>query len=429
MDYTNEKTEHNVLKTTMVFTNDEWSEYIHQSYDANKSQYTAPGFRKGRVPFSYLVKIYGKEAFYEDAIEIAYKNNYYAMLGKENYDIADAPAITDVKFAPDGGVSLSLEVPLRPVAEIADYKEIKLDKIEYNVTDEDVEKEIQKLRERNSREIPVTDRAAKDGDVCKVSIICTAADGEKVDGKEKEINVTVGKKEFMAELDDAISGMNTGDTKEFSAVISVDTEDGKTADKKASYSVKLLSVSEIELPEVNDEFIKDATGEETLEAFKEKTRKKLQDYNEKLAKEQLEEKILDYIMEKTTVEIPDFMVEREVNAYIEDLKQQLKPTKLTIDDYLEYIHTTMDELREKQTEIFRQQIKRYFMVSRLIELENITVTDEEVEEKIKEQAKSFGEPPEKYRASISEERFSSLKNTVAIDKLIDHIVKNYVTFN
>ena len=269
MNYKAEKTEKNQLRVTIELNKAEWTESNKAAYEKNKAKYSAPGFRKGHVPYSYLVNAYGEQIFFEDAINDAFSKHYFSILDKEaEYKVIDGPSIEDIKPAKDGGMVIIALAPLKPDVKLGAYKGIKIEKVEYNVTDEDVDKEVEKLRERNAREIEVTDRAVMDGDIVDIDY-SGSVDNEKFEGGTAEHQtLVIGSKTFIPGFEDQIIGMNIGGERDITVKFPDDYGAENLKGKVAVFAIKLHGIKVKELPELTDEFVKESVGEESVAAYK-----------------------------------------------------------------------------------------------------------------------------------------------------------------
>lgn len=425
MNYTVEKTEKNELKLTMELTKDEWHDANVKAYEKNKKKYSVPGFRKGHVPYSYFVKYYGEQALFEDALNNAFADNYFETLEKESdYVTIDGPSIDDFKFNDDGSVVIVALAPLKPEVKLGKYTGIKIDKVEYNVTDADIDAEIEKLRERNSREVEVTDRAVIDGDICEIDY-SGSVDNEKFDGGTAEHQrLVIGSKAFIPGFEDQIIGMTIGSERDITVKFPDDYGAEQLAGKVAVFAIKLHSIKIKELPELTDDFIKDATGEEGIDAYRSARKEEMTKSNNERAKRETEDKLVKMISDDSEVEIPDCIVERTIDSMVDDMSYRMMYQGLSLDDYLKYTNQTMDEYRKGFTESAKIRAKSQLVVEKIIEVEGIDASDEEVDAKIAEQAKSVEKDFAEYKLAMPERQFDYIKKSIIIDKLFEFLTNN-----
>ena len=423
MTYKVEKTEKNELRTSIELSKEEWLAANKKAYEKNKSKYSVPGFRKGHVPYNYLVKAYGEQIFFEDAINIAFGEHYFDIIDKEtDYAVIDGPSVEDIKMNDDGGITIVATAPLKPEVKLGKYKGIKIEKVEYNVTDADVEKEIASLRERNSREIEVTDRAVQDGDICDIDFSGSIDNVKFEGGSAEHHSLTIGSKTFIPGFEEQIIGMNIGGERDITVKFPEDYPQETLAGKEAVFAIKLHSIKVKELPEVDDEFIKDATGEESVEAYKTSVRAKLQKANDEKAKHEIEDKLMKMITDSSEVEIPDCLVERGIDNLVQDMEYRMMYQGIKLADYLKYTGQTMEDYRKSLVEPAKTRVKSQLVVEQIIAEEKIEATDEEVDAKIKAQAESVEKSFEEYKEGMPAQQIEYIKNSIVIDKLFEFLL-------
>ena len=425
MNYKVEKTEKNELRTSIELSKEEWANANLQAYEKNKKTYAAPGFRKGHVPYNYLVKTYGEQIFFEDAINIAFSKHYFDILDKEtSYTVIDGPSVEDIKLTDEGGIEIIALAPLKPEVKLGKYTGIKIEKVEYNVTDEDLDKEVEKLRERNSREIEVTDRAVADGDICELDY-SGSIDGVVFEGGTAEHQtLVIGSKTFIPGFEEQIIGMNIGGERDITVKFPEDYGAAELAGKEAVFAIKLHGIKVKELPEVDDEFIKEATGEESVAKYREVTREKLQKANDERAKREIEDKLMKEITDASEVELPNCLIERTIDGIVEEMEYRMMYQGLKLADYLKFSGQTMEDYRKSFEEPAKTRAKSQLVVEKIIAEEKIEATEEDVDAKIAEQAKSVEKSLEEYKADMPERQIEYIKNTIIIDKLFDFLTKN-----
>ena len=425
MNYKAEKTEKNQLRVTIELNKAEWTESNKAAYEKNKAKYSAPGFRKGHVPYSYLVNAYGEQIFFEDAINDAFSKHYFSILDKEaEYKVIDGPSIEDIKPVKDGGMVIIALAPLKPDVKLGAYKGIKIEKVEYNVTDEDVDKEVEKLRERNAREIEVTDRAVMDGDIVDIDY-SGSVDNEKFEGGTAEHQtLVIGSKTFIPGFEDQIIGMNIGGERDITVKFPDDYGAENLKGKVAVFAIKLHGIKVKELPELTDEFVKEKTGSETVDAYKASVKEKLEKANAQRAEREIEDKIIKAITDKSEVEIPDSLVEREIDNMVQQASYRLMYQGLKFEDYLKYTNQTMEAYREGLKDSAKDHVKTQLVIDKILTDEKIEATKEDVDAKIAEQAQSVGKDAVEYAKTMSDKQRGYIENGVVIDKLFKFLKEN-----
>ena len=324
MKHTTKAAEKSTVKITLKFDGEEWKEAINKAYLKTRGRYVVNGFRKGKAPKNVIENAYGKGVFYEDALNLLFSENYGAVIEKneKKFTVVGDPDVS-VEALSDDGVTLVAVVPVKPEVKISAYKGIKIKEFAYTVKDEEIDAEIERLLDRNARKVDVTDRAAQNGDIANIDFVGTV-DGVKFDGGEAEgFDLTLGSGQFIPGFEDQVVGMNIGETKDVNVTFPENYQAEALKGKPAVFSVKLNSSQGKELPELNDEFIKDATGSESVEAYKAKTKERLQKQADKRATDATENSILEAIAANTEAEIPQAMIDREIDSLIQKFEYQL----------------------------------------------------------------------------------------------------------
>ncbi len=426
MKYTYESGKKSTVKIKITLTASEWADAQTLAYNKTKGKYSVPGFRKGKVPKHMIEKMYGAGVFFEDAINYAFPNYYYDILDKEpSIEAIDRPELEIDKLS-EKGITLIAIVPVKPEVKVGEYKGIKYDKIEYNVTDKDVDGEIDRLVKRNAREVAVTDRPAKSGDITIIDY-SGSVDGVKFNGGTAEKQtLELGLGQFIPGFEEQVEGMNIGEEKDVTVKFPEDYHAEELKGKDAVFAVKLHEIKVKEFPEVNDEFIKEATGAESVEAFKAETKTKLQEQNDKKAKAEMEDKIIKAIAEKCEVEIPEALVERQIDSLIQDMEYRMMYQGLKLEDYLKYTKQTMEEYRKGFTKQAEEQVKIQLVIEKITKLEEIKATEEEIDAKISEQAIAMGRDAEEFKKSLNERQVAYFENNVVIDKVFKFLTENNI---
>lgn len=424
MNYTFEKQEKSQVKLTVKLDKQDWEAAILKAYQQNKGKYAIQGFRKGHVPFNVICKVYGKEAFYEDAITVAINQYYPEIMVKEAKEIN---VIGDPQFGlgdiGEEGIEFFAMIPVMPEVKVGQYTGIKVEKVEYNVTDEQLDAEVERVRERNAREISVTDRACQNGDIVVIDY-SGSVDGVKFDGGTAEKQrLELGSGSFIPGFEDQVVGMTIGEDRDINVTFPEDYT-APLNGKAAVFAIKLHEIIVKELPEVDDDFIKEATGEESLEAFRQKTRENMQKSNDRRAKDETEDKLLTAIADQTEVEIPDVLVNNEVESMLQQFKYRLMYQGLNFETYLKVTNQTEEQIKETYRETALPRVKKQLIVGKIIELEKIEATQEEIDAKIDEQAKSVSKEPAEYRKTMDERQVEYIRNSIVVDKLFDFLTAN-----
>ncbi len=421
MKYTFEKAEKSTVKIDITLTAKEWSDAIDKAYEKTKGRYSMPGFRKGKVPKHLLEGAYGKGIFYEEAINEAFPKYYSEVLEKEpSIEAVAAPEI-DIKKVDDKGLELVATVAVKPEVKLGEYKGITFKKVEYNVKDEDVEAEFKRLQERNSRMVDVTDRAVESGDSAVIDY-SGSVDGVKFDGGTAEkYTLVIGSNTFIPGFEDQIIGMKAGEEKDVKVKFPDDYHAENLKGKDAVFAVKLHEIKKKELPEINDEFIKDAVGAESVEAYRKEVRERLEKQNADRAEREIEDEIVKKITDNAETEIPDALIENQIDRMVQEMSYRLSYQGLKLEDYLKYIGKSMEDYRKDYRSQAENIVKSQLVIEKIIADEKIEATEEDVEAKIQDMAKAQGKEAPDVKKNMAARQLDYVKNEIIIKKLFDFL--------
>ena len=422
MKYKVEQAKKSTVKVEITLGKEEWRNAQVDAYNKNKSKFSMPGFRKGKVPMAMLEKAYGKGVFYEDAINEAFPKYFEEILDKEpSIDMVGRPDL-DVKSLSDDGIVLVATVPVKPEVKLGEYKGIKFEKVEYNVTDEDVENEIKRIQERKATVKEVEGRSAKMGDTTVINY-SGSVDGVKFDGGTAENQeLILGSKNFIPGFEEGVVGMNIGEEKDISVKFPEEYHAENLKGKDAVFAVKLLAIKEKVLPEVTDEFIKAETGAETVDAYKAEQKQKLQDNYNKRAERELENKIIEFITDASEVEIPDALIENQIDYMVQDMEYRMSYQGLKMEDFLKYTNQTMADYRKGFKEQAGKSVKQQLVIDAIIKNENIAVSDDEIKAKVDEMYAKNGKDVPEFK-DFNAKQFDYIKQDIIINKLFDLLKK------
>ena len=425
MKHTTKAAEKSTVKITLKFDGAEWKDAQTKAYVKTRNKFAINGFRKGKAPKNVIENVYGKGVFFEDALNILFSENYNAVIEKnaKKFTVVGDPDVS-VEDITDEGVTLVAIVPVKPDVKISAYTGMKIKEYAYNVTDEEVEEEVKKLLDRNARKVPVEDRAAQNGDIANIDF-CGTVDGVKFDGGEAEgFDLTLGSGQFIPGFEDQVVGMNIGESKDVNVTFPENYQAENLKGKAAVFAVKLNSLQGKELPELTDEFIKDATGSESVDAYKAKTKERLENAAKRRANDATENSILEAIAQNAEVEIPQAMIEREIDSLIQKFEYQLMYQGLKLQDYLDFLKVAEADFRKNYEESAKKNVLNQLIISQLIKDEKIEATDEEVDAKIAEQAASVSKETEEYKKGMDPRQFDYIRSDIVITKLFDFLKSN-----
>ena len=429
MKYTIEAAQKSTIKVTMTFDKKEWDEANQKAYEQTRGKYFVNGFRKGKAPKHVIELNYGKGVFYEDALNNLFSDHYYDILEKEkdNYTVVGQPELS-VEDISENGAVLVAAAPVKPDVKLGEYKGINIQKVEYNVKDEDVEAELKRLQERNSRLVEVTDRAAENGDTATIDF-SGSVNGEKFEGGTSEnYPLVLGSGSFIPGFEEQVVGMKVGEEKDVNVKFPEDYQAENLRGKDAVFAVKLHKIEKKELPEISDEFIKDAAGAESVDAYKKETRERLEKQAKEKGDAETENNIVKAITEKAEVEIPEAMIDNQVDIMVRNAEYRLgmQYGGMKLVDYLKYMGSNMDDFRKGYRVQAEETVKSQLVIDKIIREENIKAEDAEIDAKLEEFAKSANKTLEEYKKDVDDSQREYIANDIVINKLFDFLKANNV---
>lgn len=389
---------------------------IQKAYLKNKSKITVPGFRPGKAPRKVIEKEYGESVFFEDAVNDVYGPAIEEAVKEAELTLVTAPDVEVTDVSKENGVKFKATCITKPVIDIKDYKGIKVTKNVNAVTDEDVEHEIGHMLERNSRTINVDDRACQNGDDVVIDFE-GFKDGVAFDGgKAEKFTLKLGSGQFIPGFEDQVVGHNVGDEFDINVTFPEDYQAKELAGAPVVFKIKLHEIKTTELPTLDDDFVKDTSDFNTVDELRADVRKKLEDTAEKNAQSEVESKIMDEVISKVEGEIPEVMYDNKVNEMIDDLSARLSQQGIKLDMYLKFTGLTMDSLKTTYKEQAEKQVKLRLALEKIVELENIQATDEEVEKEYASIGEHYNMPVETVKQYIS---VDGIKQDVCVGKAVD----------
>ena len=411
-----EKTENNnELKLEFTIEAKKFDEAIIKVFNKSAKYFNIPGFRKGKAPFNIVERMYGDEIFYEDAFNELVPSIYEKEIEDNKLDVVSKPEINIVKMKKGEDLVFTAIVQTKPEVKLGKYKGVELKKVEYPVTDEDVEHEIAHMQEHNARTITVDDRPVKEKDIAVIDFD-GYVDGKAFEGgKAENHELEIGSGAFIPGFEEQIIGMKTGEEKEIKVKFPEKYFSEDLAGKEATFKVK-------KLPKLDDEFAKDVSEFDTLNDLKTSIREKRQAANDDRAKHETENAAVEEVAKNTEVDIPSGMIDNEIEAMIRDMEQQLAYQGINLEQYLEIMNKTRKEIEDNYREQAEKNVKSRLVLEAIIKEEKIEASQEEVDEKIKEMATSYGRKEEELRKN--EALVEYLRNSVKTEKAIELIVKN-----
>ena len=406
--------ENNIAKFEFNVSYDEFKKATDAVYKRNKKRYRIDGFRPGHVPRRVLEKMYGPEIFYDDAIQIVFPEPYEKAVEELGLEVIDQPSVDldDIEEGKD--ITFKVEVETKPHPVLGDYNDLVIEEVSEEVTDEDIEVELNHQLEENARLIEVTDRPVKEND--KVNIDFDGyLDGERFEGgKAEDYDLVIGSNTFIQGFEDQIIGHNVGDKFDVNVTFPEDYQAKEFQGKDAKFVVEINSITEKQLPELDDEFTKDISEYDSLEELKNNLREKLADDKKEYAQNMRENQAVEALVEKSEVTAPASMVNREIDYELQNLDQRLQGMGLTLSQYIELTKMDINQIRDQYRAQAEARVKANLVIDEVALKENIEVSDEEKEKELQETAKNYGvEDLEKFKEIFA-------KN-VSDDTLIENI--------
>ncbi|MDE5943062.1 MAG: trigger factor [Clostridia bacterium] len=426
MKYTQTAGEKSTVKLTITFTEEEWQEALNKSYARTRGKYSVPGFRKGKVPRPVLETYYGKGVLYEEAFNVLYSEHYGNILEKEknNFTPVGEPSL-DVEDLTEGkGLVLGAVVPVKPEVTIEKYTGLKIKKFEYNVSDAEVEKEVEKILQSGAQKVEVTDRACKLGDTVNIDF-SGSVDGEKFPGgTADDYNLELGSGSFIPGFEEGVAGMKIGETKDINVKFPEDYQAENLKGKDAVFTIVLHKITENKLPELTDEYVKSHSQSATVAEYKKTVRARLEKSAENKGRDETENSIINEICKYAKVEIPDAMIESEIDRLVQEFSYRLMYQGLKLDDYLKYMELSMADFRSQYKEQAQHRVLSQLVVDKIVKSEKFTAEDKEVEAKIEEQAKSVEKTVAEYKKGMDPRQLDYIKNDIIITKMFDFLTAN-----
>ena len=414
------KTENSVAEFNFEITPEKFEEGMKKAYSKNVKHINVPGFRKGKAPRAMIEKMYGEEIFYEDALNFVLPDAYDEAVKELELEPVDRPDIDVEDIKKGENVVVIAKVQLKPEVKLGKYKGIKLEKVEYNVSDEDVDAEIAKLQERGSRIVEVEDRAVEKDDIAVIDFE-GFKDGVAFEGGAgKDFELTIGSGQFIPGFEDQLIGAKKGDDVLVKVKFPEEYHSEELKGADAEFKVKINAIKKKELPALDDEFAKDVSEFDTLKELKADVEKKLKEGKEAQAKAETEDKAVEAVADKTEVEIPECMVEQQLNMMLRDYDARLQGQGLNLQQYFQMTGMTADTFKAQFKEHAKKQVKVSLTLEAIAKAEKIEATAEDIEAEYTKIAESYQMKAEDIKKFIAEE---DIKDGIVNKKVVELIVE------
>lgn len=391
---------------------------IEKAYLKARKNIAMPGFRKGKAPRKLIEKEYGEQVFFEDAVNLLYAPVVNGAVEESGLELVTRPEVEVTEISKENGVKLKATCITKPEVEVKDYKGIEVEKVVNPVTDEDINKQLDALREKNVTVETVDDRAAENGDDVVIDFEGFKDDVAFEGGKAEDFTLSLGSGQFIPGFEDQIVGHNAGEDFDINVTFPDEYQVKELAGAPAVFKIKLKSISKKVMPELDDDMVKDSTEFDTVDEYKADVKKKLEEANEKHADSEVEAKICDKVIENMTAEIPQVMFDNRVNEMISELEQRLAPQGISLDLYMQYTGQTIDTVKKAYAEQAEKQVKLRLALEKIAKLENIEVTEDELKAEFDKLAEAYKLDVDQIKQFIHDD---DLKKDIAVGKAVDLI--------
>lgn len=418
-----EKLENSMAKLTIETSAEELEKALQNAFLRNKNKISIPGFRKGKVPRQIIEKMYGPAIFYEDAANELIPEAYEKAMDECGEDIVSSPEIDVTQIEKGKPFIFTALVALKPEVKLGKYKGVKVDKADTAVTDEEVDAEINKERENNARNIEVTDRAVKDGDMTVIDfegfVDGTAFDG----GKGENYPLTIGSGTFISGFEEQLVGAQIGEEVEVNVTFPEDYQAEELKGKAALFKCTVREIKEKELPELDDEFASEVSEFETLAEYKEDVRATLTSKKEKEAKDAKEAAVIEAIVNDSEMEIPEAMLLTQQKQMVDEFAQRMQMQGISMDQYLQFTGATYDKMMEQVRPQAERRIKSRLVLEAVVKAENIEASDADYEEELKSMAEAYQMEVDKVKEMLPEKSAVQIKQDIAVRKAAEFVVE------
>ena len=418
-----EKLEKNMAKLTIEVPAEEFDAAIKNAYNKNKNKFSIPGFRKGKAPLAMLEKMYGAGIFYEDAANEVIDASYPKAAEESKEEIVSTPEIKVTQIEKGKAFIYEATVALKPEVTLGEYKGVEVKKAEAVVTDEDVENELTAARKKNGRLIDVEDGAIEDGDNTIIDFTGYIDDKTFDGGAGTDYPLVIGSHSFIDTFEDQLIGKNIGEDVEVNVTFPAEYHADELAGKPAKFVVTIKEVKRNELPELNDEFASEVSDFDTLDEYKADIRKKLQEKKEQDAKVENENNVIEKVVENAQMELPQPMVDTQAREMVENYARRLQSQGLNINDYMKYTGMTPEKLMEQMRPEAEKRIKTRLVLEKVVEVENVEVSDEKLDEQINEIAASYKLEGAKLKEMMGEREKEQIREDLKVQAAIDLLVE------
>ena len=415
--------ETNQHELVLEVTPEELNQAINEVYKRESKRMNVPGFRKGKAPRAFIEKFYGEDVFYQAAVDHLYNPMMNTAIDESGLEVVGVNSFKIEKISKEEGIEAKLVVTVQPEVKIDGYKGIEVVKEPAEPTAEEIDNEIERIRQRNSRVVTVEGRSAEDGDIVVIDFD-GYTDGKQFDGgKAENFDLTLGSGQFIPGFEDQIVGHNVDDEFDVNVKFPDDYHAEELKGRDATFKVKLHEIKHRELPDVDDEFVKDVSEFDTLEEYRKDIEKNIRTRKENAAEASVEQQLIKAIIDRVESDVPQMMIDREVDEIINSFDMQLRDQGMNLETYLKYTQGTVEGLQEQYRERAEQQVRVRLGLAKIAEIEGFEATDEEIEAEYKKIADAYGMPIENVKGMV---RSKDIAKDVYNQKAMELVKENVV---
>ena len=418
------KQENNTVTLKITVGSEAFENACKQAYNKNKGQFNIPGFRKGKATRAVIEKMYGEGIFFEDAIDIVFPEAYRNAVEELKLEVIDRPSLDIEEIGKGKDLVMVINVQVKPEVKLGEYKGIEVKQVSAEVTEEDVETEINKMQEQNARMVTVEDRPVSDKDSILLNF-CGSVDGVEFEGgKAENYSLVVGSNTFIPGFEEQLIGMNAGDSKDVVVTFPEDYHSEDLKGKEAVFAVEINERKETQLPHIDDEFVKDTTEFETLEELKNDIRAKAAENKKKSAEDAMKNEVVEKLAENIEVEIPEVMVKNEVDNMLKDFENNLRYQGMDLNTYYQYTGTSKEILEDQMKEDAEKRVRISLAVDAVSKSEGVEATEEDMEAEYKKMADIYKLEVEKIKEIFQNSQDEAIKSTIVTRKTVDLLLEN-----
>lgn len=418
------KQENNTVTLKITVGSEAFENACKQAYNKNKGQFNIPGFRKGKATRAVIEKMYGEGIFFEDAIDIVFPEAYRNAVEELKLEVIDRPSLDIEEIGKGKDLVMVINVQVKPEVKLGEYKGLEVKQVSAEVTEEDVETEINKMQEQNARMVTVEDRPVSDKDSILLNF-CGSVDGVEFEGgKAENYSLVVGSNTFIPGFEEQLIGMNAGDSKDVVVTFPEDYHSEDLKGKEAVFAVEINEIKETQLPHIDDEFVKDTTEFETLEELKSDIRTKAAESKKKSAEDAMKNEVVEKLAENIEVEIPEVMVKNEVDNMLKDFENNLRYQGMDLNTYYQYTGTSKEILEDQMKEDAEKRVRISLAVDAVSKSEGVEATEEDMEAEYKKMADIYKLEVEKIKEIFQNSQDEAIKSTIVARKTVDLLLEN-----